>query len=216
MKPDRDFWVRESGPVERGSALLYVLAAIGFGIAAFRSRGLVRVFSVFWLLLSIVSAGEEASWLQHELGYATPEFMADANVQGEFNFHNLRGLQGGALLEEADEDGPWLGLLGSQNLFQLGFAAYFLVLPLLALLPAVTRSLERFSVPYLGLGAVAVVWIPIAAALAVTLFGGAEVKSLAAEIRELHYAVAFFVLALLLNQTVVRSGRTVSVPSGRG
>src|SRR5690606_29576334 len=112
--------------------------------------------------LAIVCAGEETSWLQHELGYATPEIVADANVQGEFNLHNLRGLQGGALFEEPGEERPWLGLLGSQNLFQLGFATYFLVLPLLALIPAVRRVFERYALPYLGLGAVAVVWIPIA------------------------------------------------------
>src|SRR5690606_10894517 len=159
---------------------------------------LVRAFSLFWVLLAIFCAGEETSWLQHELGFATPEIMADANAQGEFNFHNLRGLQGGALLKESEKASPWLGLLGSQNLFQLGFATYFLLLPLLALLPPVRRLLERSSVPYLGLGAVVAVWLPIAAALSITLFGASELKSLAAEMREMHYAVAFLVLALLL------------------
>lgn len=195
----------EDGVVERGTALAFLAAAVAFGVAAFRQGGRFRAFALFWVLLSIVCAGEETSWLQHELGYATPEFMADANVQGEFNLHNLRGVHGGKLLED-EEETPLLGaLLGSQNLFQLGFVVYFLIIPLLALLPRVRQGLVRVGLPFLGFRAVLTVWIPIVAAVILTVSGAGELKQFAAEIREFHYALGFLLLSIWLVQMRARS-----------
>jgi hypothetical protein len=199
----------EGGVVERGTALGFLAAAVTFGMAAFREGGRVRAFALFWMLLSIFCAGEETSWLQHELGYATPKFIADINVQAEFNLHNLRGLHGGKLLE-ADEETPLLGApFGSQNLFQLGFVIYFLIIPLLALLPRVRQFLVRVGLPFLSFPAVLTIWIPIAAAMVLTLLGTRELKQLAAEIRELHYALGFLLLSFWLMR--MRAGSSLAV-----
>lgn len=187
----------EEGVIERGTAILFVVAALGFGWTALRTRRWLRAQAVFWALLAIVAAGEETSWLQHELGYETPAAIADANVQGEFNLHNLRGLHGGKLLE-ADDSETFLGVLSAQNLFQLGFAGYFLALPLLALLPAVRSVAARFQLPYLAPDAVLAVWLPIGTAIALAFVTEGALKSLLAETRELHYAAAFVLLSVAL------------------
>jgi hypothetical protein len=41
--------------------------------------------------LFFVAAGEELSWGQHHLGFATPSSMREVNVQNEFNLHNVGG-----------------------------------------------------------------------------------------------------------------------------
>jgi len=39
--------------------------------------------------------GEETSYLQHYIGFSTPEAYAVLNAQNELNIHNLNPLQGG-------------------------------------------------------------------------------------------------------------------------
>jgi hypothetical protein len=38
-------------------------------------------------------AGEEISWGQRIIGFSVPEAIRAANTQGEFNLHNLKGVQ---------------------------------------------------------------------------------------------------------------------------
>lgn len=185
----------EQGAIERGTAALFVVAAIGFGWVGYQTRGWLRAHALFWALLAIFCAGEETSWLQHEVGYATPAAIAEANAQGEFNLHNLRGLHGGKILE-AETTSPALSLLGAQNLFQIGFLAYFLGLPAAVLLPRVRALVQRYRVPYLSWSAVLVVWLPIATAIALAFLSSGLTKSLLAETREFHYAVAFALMAV--------------------
>jgi hypothetical protein len=40
-------------------------------------------------IASFLCAGEELSWGQHLIGYATPLKVAAVNIQGEVNLHNL-------------------------------------------------------------------------------------------------------------------------------
>ena len=52
-----------------------------------------------WLMLAVGLAalyfgGEECSWGQHCFGFKTPEAVAEANRQREFNLHNLSGWLG--------------------------------------------------------------------------------------------------------------------------
>ncbi len=59
-----------SGRTER-YRMLHLLGAAGFAV------------------LVLVMAGEEVSWFQRQIGFATPEAMAAHNWQGEFNLHNF-------------------------------------------------------------------------------------------------------------------------------
>ena len=83
----------ESGVVENAQALFLLTAGvllIGQSWRDFRRAGRpLAIVGVVYGLLMIVGAGEEISWGQHWLGFATPESIAAVNVQGEFNLHNI-------------------------------------------------------------------------------------------------------------------------------
>ena len=83
----------ESGLVESFTALLYFLAAGAFVYANWKRR-----FRNVWLwgyaLLFFMIAGEEISWGQSVLGFAAPQALAEINVQGETNLHNIEGIHG--------------------------------------------------------------------------------------------------------------------------
>ena len=90
----------EDGPVENVSAALFGLACAGFIVMMFRTpllregKGWHRYFFLFgWALLMFVFFGEEISWGQRILGFGSPEAVAAANVQNEFNLHNLEVLE---------------------------------------------------------------------------------------------------------------------------
>ena len=82
----------ELGVVENATALL-LLPAVAFGLMALRLR---RTLPAWWLApwlsllvaASIYIAGEEVSWGQNWLGWATPDWLASVNDQGETNLHN--------------------------------------------------------------------------------------------------------------------------------
>jgi len=61
-----------------------------------RRRTLPRRWVAAWLgivtLAALYFAGEEISWGQHLSGWATPDFLARINHQGETNLHNLKGM----------------------------------------------------------------------------------------------------------------------------
>lgn len=80
----------EDGIIENIQALLLLVAAVSAGIHSTRTawkdyawlyRGVA--IATFILLL------EELSYGQRIIGFATPAFMKTANMQGEFNLHNL-------------------------------------------------------------------------------------------------------------------------------
>ena len=80
-------------------------------------------------VLLIVGAGEEVSWGQVWLGFATPEVVKAVNDQGEFNLHNIAT--------------HW-----TNHLMVGFFLSYVGVLPLLAFLRReVSYVVERLNVP---------------------------------------------------------------------
>jgi hypothetical protein len=89
-------WTVEDGPVETLSATLFFVGGIAFLVAARRSAYLRERASVWayvvillWAALCFVCAGEEISWGQRIIGFETPEKIKSANLQEEFNIHNL-------------------------------------------------------------------------------------------------------------------------------
>lgn len=91
--------LREGNPVE----LLTFVAFLAAGILSIllgrrlRRRDATAWLTVFYVVLGlgfVVVAGEEVSWGQTFLGFATPEAIDRINAQGELTLHNLKAIQG--------------------------------------------------------------------------------------------------------------------------
>lgn len=87
-------WViREDGPVEWLTVVVYGLAAIiAFTVVMTLRSAHQPVLSVLFALFAlglVFVAGEEASWGQRIFGYETPESWASVNTKDETNIHNL-------------------------------------------------------------------------------------------------------------------------------
>jgi hypothetical protein len=161
------------------------------GVAFVRAHGVMRLHAAFWIVLSLLCFGEETSWLQHEIGFATPQSIEARNVQKEFNLHNLDILQGRKMLGEGAAAPTLRAVLNAQTIFQLGFVLFFLVLPVLARTAVAGRLVKWARLPYPGARMMAAVWAPIVPALLLTLLTQGATRVLAAETRELFYAAAF-------------------------
>ena len=73
--------------------VVFLVATLVFWVLILLRRHTIPV-RVRWVLVlcglaAIYFLGEETSWGQHYLGFATPEAIAQVNEQGEFNIHNL-------------------------------------------------------------------------------------------------------------------------------
>ena len=83
----------EDGFVEYLTAALFLVSAVAFAAAS-----LVRAARKLWVLplaaACFLVAGEEVSWGQRLLGVGTPGALAEMNVQGETNLHNIEGVHG--------------------------------------------------------------------------------------------------------------------------
>ena len=82
--------ILEDGWVENLTAVAFLLAGIALFAAAWTER---RVFPRCAYILGGAAlaffAAEEISWGQRIIGFETPAFLMDLNVQGEFNIHNI-------------------------------------------------------------------------------------------------------------------------------
>jgi hypothetical protein len=83
----------EDGVVEYLTAALFLVSAVAFAAAS-----VVRAARKLWVLplaaACFLVAGEEVSWGQRLLGIGTPGGLAEVNVQGETNLHNIEGVHG--------------------------------------------------------------------------------------------------------------------------
>ena len=130
---------REDGVVENLSAIFYGIACMVCFISLFKSDH--TTLALIWTVLCLIFLGEETSWFQRFFDYSVPWFE-HINAQKEFILHNLGSLQGGSLPGSSAGLGS---LLKSQNLFRIGFFGYFLILPLLAGLPAIGNLLSKIG-----------------------------------------------------------------------
>lgn len=134
---------KEDGAVEWAGAVgLFVGAVLYF--LAFRERhrandwnGSIKTWAFLgFAVLFLFAGGEEISWGQRVLGLATPEQLADANVQREINLHNLDALD---------------GLVEFSRLFQLLCAGLFVIVPVIVALHEPTRRRLRPLLPLMPL-----------------------------------------------------------------
>ncbi len=92
-----------------------MLAGLLLFATALAERNLFRR-SIYILggIAMVFVAGEEISWGQRIIGFATPDFLIDLNRQGEFNVHNINTL------------GPWFNFrYGTLLLCTVTCAAFF-------------------------------------------------------------------------------------------
>lgn len=180
--------------VENLTVLAFLIGLIS-AVYALSKRRHVLVSSV-WLVLCFVFVGEETSWFQRAIGYSVP-VIEQRNSQKEFNFHNLDFIHGGETRAFISEDGTLrLGLkhlLTSQSIFRIGFLSYFLILPLLLLLPIGQMLAKRLDMPKFELQHLVTFWGLIALTIPMTLLIDPDRKLAIAESRELIYALAIAV-----------------------
>lgn len=79
------------GPIEFGTVFGFATAMVLSISHATVERGLNRLVYVFLACACFFVAGEEVSWGQWIFHWDTPDALAEANLQGETNLHNLIG-----------------------------------------------------------------------------------------------------------------------------
>lgn len=139
-----DAYIEEDGIAESAGAVFLFLAS-GLMAALFvRTRrgdraeraGTIKQLSYLTLaLLFFLAAGEEISWGQRIFDYGTPEAIRKANSQGEVNFHNLGGDEGG-------QNVSW-------RIFQAFWLTWGIAIPVAAALSTRFRGIASRLIPVL-------------------------------------------------------------------
>ncbi len=186
--------VDEDHGVEWIQFFVIFAASIAFFVAAIRAwrsgrRGLAAIYLVV-AIGSFVTAGEEISWGQRVLGFATPEELEPINHQGESNIHNISMIQ------------------HAFNVGELLAGLYGLLIPILWLSPSVRSRIGRWLDPMLvpPLCLVALFFLPFAYRTLRYIFlidAGQRITELG-EIPEL----AFYLAVLVMGVATVRALRT--------
>ena len=129
----------EDGIVETISAFLFLGCAVASAgaVSAVKDVPARRRILIIFAAGFLFCFGEEISWGQRMIGFSTPEFMGEANVQNEANLHNLFGYF-------------------TDHLFSLIMLTYGIIFPLLQRFIPFWRSVFSMlglPVPSLGLAA---------------------------------------------------------------
>ncbi len=191
---------REDQLNEYLTALIFFLGSLASAYAFV--QGQHRAWAAFWFIFCFLCMGEEVSWFQRVFGYSVPIVEAHS-AQAEFNLHNLHLFGAGRLLGgDGSHYNISIGaLLNSQNLFRLGFFTWFLVLPILTMVPTLRRFAERLDYVRPSLALIAPLWVVLAFAAVLTLSTVPPVKDYVAEATEFGYASMVFVYTMLLAST---------------
>jgi len=134
---------REDGFFEDLTAVFFLAGSIVLLLAFFRKK---NWFVLFLAVVLFVGMGEEISWGQRLIGFSTPKAFEKANVQGEFNLHNLEAVNA-RTFDRQDRLG-WSRLLSINFLYKLFWFGYGILLPLgLYASGFVRRLAERLKIP---------------------------------------------------------------------
>ena len=138
---------KEDSLVEYLGAFCLLTAAALFFISFKRRR------NVFYLLFGVVFLFgflEEISYGQRILGFSTPSFFLEHNIQNEFNLHNLQWFM--RQEESGVEKGFVDTLLNMDRLFSLFGFGYCIFIPLLCYLSTrAAKLVERIRLPLVPL-----------------------------------------------------------------
>jgi len=168
----------EDGVVEYLTAALFLVSAVAFSAAAL-VRGARKLWALPLAAACFLVAGEEVSWGQRLLGLGTPDALADVNVQGETNLHNIEGVH---------------GVVRAVSVLVL--VTLFALLPLAARHIGMVRDLvDRLRFPLPPPAAAVLVLAGVAFMAAPRLLSG-EVSFALDEVGELYVAAAWLVFAL--------------------
>ncbi|MCB0950189.1 MAG: hypothetical protein KDB44_13105 [Mycobacterium sp.] len=127
--------IEETHPIELLGALGLLVASIASFALWWSVRGdpawprLRRLSLLGFGTLFFFGAGEELSWGQRLLGFEPPASIAEVNEQEEFNIHNLPLFN---------------SVINTNTLFSVFWLVVGVVVPVLALWPALRKRLERF------------------------------------------------------------------------
>ena len=134
--------IKEDGFFEYMTAFLFLISAIVFFLifiekkflfpielrSGFKTRSRRYIFLIFALVF-FFGFGEEISWGQRIIGFATPESIANNNIRDEFTIHNLE------LFSAHDAEGQNKGTLSKlytmKQLFLYCFFIFLFVVPVL-------------------------------------------------------------------------------------
>jgi hypothetical protein len=167
----------------------------GFGIArkSLEKTWISLVKQMVYLALAVMfffGAGEEISWGQRIFGFETPETIAQANKQEEFNTHNLTFWQNSKLLD-------------ANSLFDAFWFLFAVFTPAVAVLaPSFKQFVGRFiPIVYWGLGLLFLynyLWAKLAKVIYQTAytFDRISLTQAVQEIKESNYAVIFILVGL--------------------
>jgi len=191
----------EYGVIESLTAVFYFIGITRFFKLLRYFEGLPRLYFSLWFFLAIMFFLEETSYLQHYINYETPSYFLTYNAQKELNFHNIT-TAGGSLIDALNSESfDSSVLLKSQNLFNIGFAFYFLIFPILVSWIGSLKSIViSLSIPTVGIRFVVCVWIPISLAV---LLGFSDpdnstyLRAYMGEAREMLYSLAIMVFSFL-------------------
>ena len=186
-----DILTREDGIVEYLSVIFYLVALIVCFIALFKNDR--RILPLVWAILCFMFIGEETSWFQRLFQYSVP-WVEQANVQKEFNLHNLHIFQSGKLTSSSIELSDFLE---AQNLFRIGFFGYFIVLPFFLHIPISRRFLLKIGYKKPDTHFMVVLILVLALSFTATIFCPLNVKRAMAETREMLYALFIMVYVII-------------------
>lgn len=141
-------------------------------------------------LLFLFGAGEEISWGQRILSFETPEAIAEANKQEEFNAHNLAAWQN-------------TDFLNANTLFDAFWFLFAVFTPAVAIIaPSFKQFAGRYiPIVYWGLGLLFLynyLWAKLAKVIyqAAYTFDRITLTQAVQEIKESNYAVIFILVGL--------------------
>ncbi|MBU2581649.1 MAG: hypothetical protein KJ622_08025 [Alphaproteobacteria bacterium] len=190
---------REDHFVENLTALFFVSGA-GLCLWFIRDAS-YRLAKIGWIFLCLLFAGEETSWLQRVFDYSVPA-VEQMNYQREFNLHNLDILGGHIRVQDqaaVEDHTGWVRIikkhLHSQNLFNLGFFTYFLVLPILLWRGSLKFLQKKLDIPAFNPAFVAMVWACVGVTIVFTLMMEPETvrRHYMLELREVYMSLAILI-----------------------
>ncbi|MFK7910217.1 MAG: hypothetical protein AB8F34_06395 [Akkermansiaceae bacterium] len=197
----------EDGIMESGGALCFLGASIVFFFLFLKLKKQkdtvpTDIGACWWYLilaaLFFFVTGEEISWGQRIFGWATPDWMAENNVQEETTIHNLEIFN--AHTKDHELKPFWQSLLTMNRLFSLFWLSWCLLLPLAVSfdLPLVRKITGWFKVPLPDVFHGCLFFTTFAATKFFVILNDPEEKILAQtdEIKESFFAIIFLLVSL--------------------
>lgn len=154
--------------------------------------------NVFFLLLAVVfffGFGEEISWGQRIFGWRTPASLAQINVQGETNIHNIEVFA--AEDAQGNRKSFWAAMLDINRVFSMFWFSYCFVIPVLdKFLVRFSRWIRRLNLPIVPLWMGVLFPLNYLVEKIIQRFFTNSLWTTQTEVKETVFAFLFFALSL--------------------